>query len=112
MDRRFTRRGRGRCRSAHVNSLGRRPEKSGAAWEPLETRRLMCLDHLVDSGHLSVWGMSPSTASVVESSPPPTTVAASSLTAADVSIAATAPSGLPWLHSLPGAPVAIFLDFD
>ena len=35
-----------------------------------------------------------------------------SVSVADVSVAANAPSGLPWLHSLPGAPVAIFLDFD
>jgi len=87
-------RGRGRCRPVTV-------------WEGLEPRRLMCSAHLAESAHLSLWATAPEVRMSSSSSP-----SVASVSAATVSIAANAPSGLPWLHSLPGAPVAIFLDFD
>ena len=54
MDPRFTRLRQDRFQSFSADGARRRPVRSSAAWEPLEARRLMCLQHLVESGHLEV----------------------------------------------------------
>src|SRR3954452_3629617 len=70
MDRRFTRLGQGRSRSSpgsrSVRPSRRRPSPPPASWEALESRRLMCLQHLVDSGHLSLWGVAPAAGSPLD----------------------------------------------
>lgn len=68
----------------------------------------MCASLAGGAGHLSFWGTGP--AQPPDGSSPSVRVA--SVSTASVSTAASAPSGLPWLHSLPGAPTAVFLDFD
>src|SRR5688500_6396119 len=76
--------------------------------EPLEARRLLCFgpDRLPGHAALGVAGAH----SAIEWTPP-----AASLSAARALAHSSAPlaeSGLPLLHSLPGARAAVFLDFD
>jgi hypothetical protein len=71
--------------------------------EQLESRRLFCGDELT-----SVFGAN----SAASPTAAPTSAAPSPTSAALLASAPVAPSGLPVLHSLPGAPAAAFLDFD
>src|SRR5687767_15547244 len=74
----------------------------GAAWETLESRQLMC-STLFGGLHQDLSAASVATQSLSVAAAAP----------GGVSIAAeTTPAGLPILHSLPGAPTAVYLDFD
>src|SRR5215217_7257526 len=97
---------RGRARSESKGSGPSAAAARRALWEGLEARQMLCGTVLGQAYHLSLWadtqgGSSSASASVAAFDAPalPTT--------ADVSIAATAPNGMPLLHSLPGAPTAV-----
>jgi hypothetical protein len=71
--------------------------------EPLEPRVLFCLDHLGGAAAASLWAASASASAPASASATP---------AAPLATESAAGSGLPLLHSLPGATVSLFLDFD
>ena len=78
----------------------------GGHFELLESRRLMCLTHIVDSMQLTTF-VQPE-----PGAPGPVSVASMTATAPVASVAAVGPNGLPLLNTVPGAPTAIYLDFD
>src|SRR4051794_26681130 len=111
---------RGRARRASAPSAAR------SAFETLEARRLLCSEHLIDSMGISLLATAAPVAAPATGAAAP---AASTESAASVEVRPTASStsatatatasaapglaanGLPLLHSLPGARVAVFLDF-
>src|SRR5436190_15458614 len=105
--------GRSQFVRGRVRSGAKAPERSvvglRALLEGLEPRRLLCGTVLGHTYHLSVWadttggaGSASAAASDVPALP----------TTSDVSVADTGPNGMPLLHSLAGAPTAVYLDFD
>src|SRR5687768_15975741 len=73
-----------------------------APWEALDARQLLCSTLFGDTLHDDLWATSVSSQSAEVAAAP-----------GEVSIAAeTRPDGMPILHSLPGAPTAVYLDFD
>ena len=77
--------------------------------EPLEGRRLMCAQHLVDGLGMSVWGNGEF---YLPDGPQPVTQSAAGSAQEALLEEITTPAGLPILNSVPGAPTAVYLDFD
>jgi phosphoribosylcarboxyaminoimidazole (NCAIR) mutase len=93
-------------------------------FETLEARRLLCSTHLIDSMGISLLATAPpATGSAGVSSPaqaaipargeatPTSTTSTATVSALPSAPPPLAPNGLPLLHSLPGARVAVYLDF-
>ena len=95
-------------------SRAARAAGAGLALEFLEPRRLLCSVHLIDAMGISLLATPLASSTPAESAttsrvePTPTSKAATPTSPASPGLAA---NGLPLLHSLPGARVAVYLDF-
>ena len=101
-----------------------RRDTYGPAFEPLEGRRLFCGQALINAVGMSFWGNDavvqghapdgPSLAGLTDAMQSDSTEGSVGSTSSLVSVAAdpVGPNGMPLLSSVPGAPTAVFLDFD
>ena len=99
------------------------PTPYAAAFEQLEARRLFCGQALIDAVGMSFWGQEshaqtydgPTVAGLAEAMRSDATGDATIASSSPVGVAAAdpvGPNGMPLLNSVPGAPTAVFLDFD
>ena len=94
---------------------GRRNVRAGCRvrWEPLEGRQLLCSGAMIDT--MGLWGQETAGLRPAVGAPGPVVEAqAATPIVASVGVAAdpVGPNGMPLLNSVPGAPTAVYLDFD